>query len=95
MTDIAGISTLMRLVLRRDRWLVIVWVVIGAVLPVTLAAGDGSAYTTDAARRVFAESAMANAAEVAMRGLVYGRVSVPWRPGPAGRSDCSSLLSAC
>lgn len=72
MIAITGITTLMRLILRRDRWLLIVWLVIGSVLPVTLAAGDGSAYTTEAARRVFAESAMANAAEVAMRGLVYG-----------------------
>lgn len=72
MIDSTGISTLMRLIVRRDRWLLALWVIIGAALPVTLAAGDGSAYTTEAARRVFAESAMANAAEVAMRGLVYG-----------------------
>jgi ABC-2 type transport system permease protein len=70
--DGTGLRTLMRLVVRRDRWLLAVWVVVGSVLPVTLAAGDGSAYTTDAARHAFAESAMANAAEVAMRGFIYG-----------------------
>jgi ABC-2 type transport system permease protein len=72
MIDATGISTLMRLIVRRDRWLLSVWVVIGSLIPLTLAAGDGSAYTTEAARRAFAEQAMANAAEVAMRGLVYG-----------------------
>ena len=72
MTDTTGISTLIRLILRRDRWLLAVWVIIGALLPITLAAGDGSTYTTDAARRAFAESAMANPAEVALRGFIYG-----------------------
>jgi ABC-2 type transport system permease protein len=48
------------------------WAIVGALLPIPLAAGDGSTYTTDAARRAFAESAMANPAEVAMRGFIYG-----------------------
>jgi len=72
MTETSGISLLIRLIVRRDRWPLLLWVAIGSLLPITLAAGDASAYTTEAARRAFAESAMANSAEVAMRGLVYG-----------------------
>lgn len=72
MTDAAGISLLMRLIVRRDRWLLLLWIVIGSVVPVTLAAGDASVYTTEEARRTFAEAAMASSAQVAMRGLVYG-----------------------
>lgn len=91
MTDAAGISTLMQLIVRRDRWLLALGVVVGAALPVTLAAGDGSAYTTDAARRVFAEAAMANAAEVAMRGLIYGPsvgALAAWSAGSIGLFVC-------
>jgi ABC-2 type transport system permease protein len=72
MTDTTGMSTLIQLIVRRDRWLLAVWAIVGALLPIPLAAGDGSTYTTDAARRAFAESAMANPAEVAMRGFIYG-----------------------
>ncbi|RBQ15613.1 ABC transporter permease [Spongiactinospora rosea] len=66
-----GTWTLVRLILRRDRALLPVWIVIGAILPSSIASATVRLYPGEAAREAFAAASMSNPAQLAMRGVVY------------------------
>lgn len=66
-----GTWTLIRLILRRDRVLLPVWIVLTALLPANIAAATASLYADQAARDAFATASMANPAQLATRGVIY------------------------
>lgn len=66
-----GTGALVRFVLRRDRWILPVWVAVAVLIPVGLASPTQSLYPTTEALHSYAETSMANTATVAMRGLIY------------------------
>ncbi|GAB3431974.1 ABC transporter permease [Flindersiella endophytica] len=68
---LAGTGGLVRLVLRRDRLVLPVWIAVAALVPLGLASGAGDLYPTAEALRQYADDAMSNPAQVAMRGIVY------------------------
>ncbi|GAA3711581.1 exporter of polyketide antibiotics [Nonomuraea antimicrobica] len=66
-----GTWALIRLVLRRDRVLLPVWIVISAVLPTSIASATADLYADQAARDAFAAASAGNPAQLAMRGHIY------------------------
>ncbi|MFI7610543.1 ABC transporter permease [Nonomuraea terrae] len=66
-----GTWSLIRLVLRRDRVLLPVWIVISALLPASIASSTAGLYADQAAREAFAAASMSNPAQLAMRGVIY------------------------
>ncbi|MFC3983487.1 ABC transporter permease [Streptosporangium jomthongense] len=66
-----GTWTLIRLILRRDRVLLPVWIMISALLPAGVASATASLYTDQAARDAFTAASMSNPAQLAMRGPVH------------------------
>ncbi|MGW0482538.1 ABC transporter permease [Nonomuraea sp. NPDC003214] len=87
-----GLGALIRLVLRRDRLLLPVWLAVAALVPYSVAAGASALYTTAEALHRYAAEAMGNAAQVAMRGAVYAPTAggvVAWGAGMS-----SALIAA-
>ncbi|MFI9558247.1 ABC transporter permease [Nonomuraea endophytica] len=66
-----GLGALIRLILRRDRVLLPVWILISAVLPATIAASTARLYTDQAARDAFTHASMNSPAQLATRGVIY------------------------
>ncbi|PZG12868.1 ABC transporter permease [Nonomuraea aridisoli] len=66
-----GTWSLIRLILRRDRVLLPLWIVISALLPASIAASTAGLYTDQAARDAFAAASMSNPAQLAMRGVIH------------------------
>ncbi|MEU8362702.1 hypothetical protein AB0C27_42485 [Nonomuraea sp. NPDC048882] len=66
-----GTGTLIRLILRRDRVLLPVWIVISALLPAGIASATTDLYADQAARDSFATASAGNPAQLAMRGPIY------------------------
>lgn len=86
MRALAGTGTLLRLLVRRDRLVLPMWVLPLAALPVFYAATIESLYPTATARRALAAGAAANPAELATLGPVFGSSLgglTAWRAGPA------------
>lgn len=67
-----GVGALIRLILRRDRWLLPLWIVPLAVIPSSYAQSYAALYPTAAQLRHFADASAANASFVALYGKVYG-----------------------
>lgn len=72
MTDLVGVGTLSRLVLRRDRVVIAVWVLLLAAVMFGFAAGMQSLYPTAASRQAFTALIVDNPSMVALYGPVYG-----------------------
>lgn len=53
MNSFAGTGSLVRLILRRDRVLIPIWIFFMALLPMSLASGTAAIYTTDAERQEY------------------------------------------
>ena len=68
MSSFAGTWPLIRLILRRDRVLLPVWVLLLAVLPVTGASATAGLYPTDAARQGYIDQLASSAALIAFYG---------------------------
>ncbi|MEV4109212.1 ABC transporter permease [Nonomuraea sp. NPDC049695] len=66
-----GTLELIRLILRRDRVLLPVWMAISALLPASIASSTTALYTDQAARDAFAAASMSNPAQLATRGHIY------------------------
>ncbi|MEV0618911.1 ABC transporter permease [Nonomuraea sp. NPDC050404] len=66
-----GTWTLVRLILRRDRVLLPVWIAITAFLPSSIASATAGLYSDQAARDAFAAVSASNPAQLAMRGAIY------------------------
>ncbi|WP_214415417.1 ABC transporter permease [Sphaerisporangium fuscum] len=67
----SGTWTLIRLILRRDRVLLPVWIAISALLPAAVASATTRLYGDQAAREAFAAASMDNPAQLATRGVIY------------------------
>lgn len=84
---LTGTGVLARLILRRDRLLLPLWVVLMGGLPAMLARASDQAYPTDADRIAFAAAATANPAELATRGPVFAPTPgglTAWTIGSSG-----------
>jgi ABC-2 type transport system permease protein len=71
MNALAGTGGLIRLILRRDRVLLSVWMVVLVAYVMSAAQGTVSLYGDPAVARAFAEAVASNVGEVASRGPVY------------------------
>ncbi|MDF5751649.1 ABC transporter permease [Spongiactinospora sp. TRM90649] len=71
MSALTGTGTLVRLVLRRDRLLLPLWILPAAAFPAAIAGSTAELYPTAGALLGAARAAMANPAQIAMRGPVY------------------------
>jgi len=88
MTAFAGTSALMRLILRRDRVALPLWILLLAALPVAVASSIAELYPTTELRQGFAASMVSNPAVIALIGPLHGSTLgelVAWRMGAAGR----------
>ncbi|TGD38803.1 ABC transporter permease [Brevibacterium aurantiacum] len=98
MTAFTGTGSLIRFVLRRDRWVLPFWIAVAAFIPFSLASGTDTLYPTPEALQNYTEASMSNPATVAMRGLIYaptlGGVSA-WGAGMSSALVCAiaSLLT--
>ncbi|MGP4098342.1 ABC transporter permease [Nonomuraea sp. KM90] len=66
-----GTWVLIRLILRRDRVLLPVWIAISALMPASIASATADLYAGQAARDAFAAASVSNPAQLAMRGPIY------------------------
>jgi ABC-2 type transport system permease protein len=69
---VTGTAKLVRLILRRDRFLLPLWVLVLAVLPTTYAASIAQLYPTAADRAAYAAGSASNASYVALLGPLFG-----------------------
>jgi ABC-2 type transport system permease protein len=79
-----GVGALIRLILRRDRWLLPLWIVPLGVLPVSYAQSFKALYPTAQDLQGYADVSAGNASFVALYGKVYGSglgEMVVWRSG--------------
>ncbi|MFR9779713.1 ABC transporter permease [Micromonospora sp. MS34] len=72
MTTLAGTRHLVRLILRRDRFLLPLWVLLLSVLPMTYAASFFDLFPTAAQRAAYAAGTARNPSIVALLGPLYG-----------------------
>ncbi|MGO1971987.1 MAG: ABC transporter permease [Propionibacteriaceae bacterium] len=98
MTALVGTGSLIRFVLRRDRWVLPIWIAVAAYVPFSLASGANALYPTAEALQSYTQASMSNPATVAMRGIIYaptlGGVSA-WGAGMSSALVCAiaSLLT--
>lgn len=69
--EVAGAGALVRLILRRDRLLLPIWLVTVPLIVLAMASGVADLYPTQEALRQYAEIATLNPAQRALRGPVY------------------------
>lgn len=84
MNTLAGTGTLIRLILRRDRIVLPIWIILVALVPTAIAASFATLYTTPEALQTFAEASMRTPATIALLGFVYNPAIgglVAWRTG--------------
>ncbi|MGW3322746.1 ABC transporter permease [Streptomyces virginiae] len=82
--QLAGTGALLRLALRRDRVLMPVWVLVAALIPVSMPGSLGSVYATAAERAEIAASMNVNSSMRALYGPVFGDslgALTAWRAG--------------
>ena len=87
MKALAGTGELIRVVARRDRILLAIWVVGVALVPMGLAASAEELYPTARALRAYAQESMSNPAILGMLGPVYAPTLgglTAWRVGVMG-----------
>jgi ABC-2 type transport system permease protein len=84
---LAGTGALIRLILRRDRIVLPIWILLVALVPVGMAASYANLYPTAEALRAFADVILSNPAEVGVLGFVYSPTVgglTAWRSGLNG-----------
>lgn len=88
MTALAGTGTLVRLILRRDRLRLALWIGVLAGATIATAAALASVFPTPESRAMFGAGVNGNAAVVAMIGPIFDTTTVggltAWRMGGAG-----------
>jgi ABC-2 type transport system permease protein len=67
-----GVGALIRLILRRDRWLLPLWIIPLGVIPVSYVKSFATLFPTPQQLQGYAEASAANASFVALYGKVYG-----------------------
>jgi ABC-2 type transport system permease protein len=73
MTELTGTGALVRLILRRDRVLMPIWILVMSLLPLGLASGTASLYPTDAARQGYIDDLGSSSLLI----MFYGRTPEP------------------
>jgi ABC-2 type transport system permease protein len=84
MTTLVGTGKLIRLILRRDRLLLPLWILGFGVLMIAIASSYAGLFPTAAARQEYADASAANAGFVALYGRLYGASLgelATWRAG--------------
>jgi len=84
MTTLTGTGKLVRLILRRDRLLMPLWILFVGLLPISYASSIADLFPTAAARQQYADVSMNNAGFVALYGRLFGSnlgELVTWRAG--------------
>ncbi len=84
---LVGTRALIRLILRRDRFKLLIFIIVVGVIPIAVAASYTSLYPTAEALRAFADLSMSTPATVGMLGLVYAPslgALTAWRAGLNG-----------
>ena len=71
MKNLAGTVALLRLILRRDRILLPIWILWLSILPIFAAASFAELYSTAAERQAFAATVGSNPALVALYGPLF------------------------
>jgi ABC-2 type transport system permease protein len=87
MNTCSGTITLARLIVRRDRLLFAIWIVISPIIPLSLASAFHKLYPTAEGLRAFAAECMSNPVIVAMLGPIYSPTVgalTAWRASAAG-----------
>lgn len=86
-SSFSGTLALTRLIVRRDRLLFAIWIIISAIIPLSLASAFHKLYPTADGLRTFAAECMSNPVIVAMLGPIYapsvGGLTA-WRASAAG-----------
>jgi ABC-2 type transport system permease protein len=83
-SSLAGTGQLVRLILRRDRITLLLWVGLVALAPVAIAASFPALYPTDAAIQAYANESMNTPSAVGMLGVIFSPTLgglVAWRTG--------------
>lgn len=85
--EFRGTGALIRLILRRDRFKFLTWILLVGLIPTSMAASYAELYPTAEALQGFADLIMENPAEIGVLGFVY-RVTIggltAWRAGLNG-----------
>jgi len=84
MNELAGTSVLIRLILRRDRIVLPLWIVLVALVPIGIASSFAQLYPTAQALQAYADLSMNTPATVGILGLVYSPTVgglTAWRSG--------------
>jgi ABC-2 type transport system permease protein len=98
MNTLVGTGALIRLILRRDRIVLPVWIVLLALLPLGFATSYAQLYPTAALRQAFAHEIASSPAEVALLGPVFaptigGLTAWRWSTAAAILIGAASLLT--
>lgn len=86
MNPFVGTGALVRLILRRDRIVLPIWIVVLAALPLGIASSFAQLYPTAEIRQAFVNGIASNPVEVALLGPIFGATLgnlVAWRSGSA------------
>jgi ABC-2 type transport system permease protein len=84
MTTMVGTGPLVRLILRRDRIILPLWVLIFAILPISYASANAGLFTNDAARHAYYQGIVNSPAQLGLLGPVFGDsigALTAWRVG--------------
>ena len=84
MTELTGTGALIRLILRRDRIALPIWVVLVALVPIGIAASFARLYPTAQALQAYADLSMSTSATIGVLGFVYSPTVgglTAWRSG--------------
>ncbi len=87
MNSLVGTGSLIRLILRRDRIRLLVWIAVLALVPVSTASAFSGLYPTEAERLLLVGTVGSNPALVAFLGPIYGSsigALTTWRVGVIG-----------
>jgi ABC-2 type transport system permease protein len=87
MNELVGTGSLIRLILRRDRIALPLWIILVSLVPISMAAGYAELYPTAEALQAFADLIMSNPAEIGVLGFVYESTIgglTAWRAGLNG-----------
>lgn len=87
MKTLVGTGSLIRLILRRDRFRLLVWVAVLALVPVSTASAFTSLYPTEVERQLLLNTVGSNPALVSFLGRIYGSsigALTTWRVGVIG-----------
>lgn len=87
MNELVGTGALLRLILRRDRIALALWMILVSLVPISMAASYAKLYPTAKSLQAFADAIMSNPAEIGVLGFVYDSTIgglTAWRAGLNG-----------